>query len=291
MKPAPFRYHVPRSKADALSLLAELDNARLLAGGQSLVPMLNFRLVAPDHLIDLNRIPGLDAVEVDGKVIAIGAMARQRTLESCRECRAHVPLLADALTYVGHVQTRNRGTLGGSLCHLDPAAELVTAAAALEATLVAESRAGSRRIAFDLWSEGFLNNSLQRGEMLVRAEFPIWPREHGYAFREYARRHGDFAIVCVAALLTLAAGGRIARAAVAIGGCASAPQRLRVLEQRLVGAKPDAEVLAAAARMASAVETHSDPYVSADYRRHLAGVLTERALIAAAQRAAVGAQA
>lgn len=283
MKPAPFKYHAPRSKHEALQLLADNRDACLLAGGQSLMPMLNFRMLAPAHLIDLNRIAQLTGItSIDGK-LRIGAMTRQCDLACDAVISSELPLLQDALAHVGHVQTRNRGTLGGSLCHLDPSAELVTAAAALDATLIAESAADTRRIPFREWCAGPLTHTLRAGEMLVAVELSSWPRRHGHAFVEYARRKGDFAIVGVAALLVVNARNIITRAAVAIGGCAPAPQRPAALEQALLGRPATADTFKAAARLASTIEAHADAYVKADYRRHLARVLTERALTAAAQ--------
>ena len=284
MKAPAFTYHAPRSRAEVLGMLASLEGARLLAGGQSLMPLLNFRLAAPDHLIDLNRIPELSGIRVDGGTLHIGAMTRQREVQQSGLVHTHVPLLQAALAHVGHQQTRNRGTLGGSLCHLDPAAELITAASALDATLVAESARGTRRIPIASWCEGYLTNALEPGELLAHVEFPLWPSAHGAAFCEYARRKGDFAIVGVAALVTMN-GDTIDRIALAAGGCAAAPQRLTTVEQALVGRAPDAGTIREAARLASGIEAQSDPYVSGDYRRHLARVMTERALTDAVLRA------
>lgn len=288
MKPAPFIYHDPRTKAEALSLLATRENARLLAGGQSLVPMLNFRLATPDHLIDLNCIGELAGIECRAGTLRIGAMARQSEIELSEAVRTALPLLKEALAHVGHCQTRNRGTIGGSLCHLDPAAELVTAAVAADATLVAERAAGARRISIHEWCQGYLTNALAEDEMLTAVELPAWPAAHSYSFVEYARRHGDFAIVAVAVLMALQRGGQIERVSISIGGCAYRPVRLADAEATLEGKHPSAALFKSAGRMAAQVEAVSDPYVQADYRRHLARVLTERALTAAAGRARQG---
>lgn len=270
-------------------MIARLENSRVLAGGQSLVPMLNFRLLAPDHLVDINRIAELRGIEASGTALRIGATTRQAAIEASVEVVTYAPLLQEALTHVGHRPTRNRGTLGGSLCHLDPSAELVTASSALDATLIAESTSGLRRIPFASWCDGVLTNVLQPGEMLIAAEYPVWPAGHGYAFKEYARRSGDFAIVVVAALIALDARGAIERAALTVGGCAAAPQRLSAVEQELLGTRGEAASIREAARAAASVEAMSDPHVSAEYRRHLARVLTERALTEAVQRAVQGA--
>jgi carbon-monoxide dehydrogenase medium subunit len=288
MKPAPFEYHDPQSKSEVLALLAAKTNSRLLAGGQSLVPMLNFRLASPDHLIDINRVEALRGIAHSGGIFVLGAMTRQCEIEFSDELRAALPILREAIIHVGHRQTRNRGTLGGSLCHLDPSAELVTAAMALDATLIAESSKGARRITIADWGRGYLTNALSDDEMLTSVELPVWPAGHGYAFVEYARRHGDFAIVAVAVLMTLDTQGAIDRVAIAVGGCAASPVRLTQAESALKGNKPSIELFKSTARLASSIDALSDPYVKADYREHLARVLTERALGAAAKRARTG---
>jgi carbon-monoxide dehydrogenase medium subunit len=281
VKPAPFHYHSPRSKADALHLLATHDDARLLAGGQSLMPMLNFRLATPAHVIDINRVPELAGISVNHDVLTIGAMTRQCDVLASALVRKHAPLLTNALSHVGHQQTRNRGTIGGSLCHLDPSAELVTAAMTMDATLAVESTNGSRRLPMRDWVKGYLATALDMGEMLTRIEFPLWPATHRHAFVEYARRKGDFAIVGVAVLLEVNAHNTITRAALAIGGCAAAPQRPAAVEHALLGQPANAATFKAAARFVSSIEALSDAHVTAEYRLHLARVLTERALLQA----------
>jgi len=288
MKPAPFNYHDPCSKSEVLALLAAKENSRLLAGGQSLVPMLNFRLAAPDHVIDINRVEALRGVASRDNTFVLGAMTRQCDIEFSDELHAALPILRVAIMHVGHRQTRNRGTLGGSLCHLDPSAELVTAAMALDATLIAENSRGARRIAIADWGRGYLTNALSDDEMLIAVELPVWPAGHGYAFVEYARRHGDFAIVAVAVLMTLNTQGAIDRVAIAVGGCTANPLRLTEAESALAGNNPSAELFKSTARIASKIDALSDPFVKADYRKHLARVLTERALDAAAKRASAG---
>lgn len=288
MKPSPFKYHDPRSKLEAVQLLGTSENAFVLAGGQSLMPMLNFRALAPDHVIDLNHVSELAGIRCNEGVLTIGAMTRQCDVEFSDSVSTTLPLLQAALAHVGHRQTRNRGTFGGSLCHLDPSAELVTASMALDATLVAESRGAVRRIPIGAWCKGYLTNALERGEMLGEIELRVWPPGHGYAFVEYARRRGDFAIVGIAALMALDRSGSIARAAVAVGGCAAGPQRLYRIESALLGRRPDPALFRDVVRFAAEIETMSDAYVSAEYRAHIAPVLTERALIQAAARALKG---
>jgi len=250
--------------------------------------MLNFRLAAPEHVIDINRVEELRGVARRDGVFVLGAMARQCEIEYSDELHAALPILREAIIHVGHRQTRNRGTLGGSLCHLDPSAELVTAAMALDATLIAENSKGARRIPIAGWGRGYLTNALSDDEMLTAVELPVWPAGHGYAFVEYARRHGDFAIVAVAVLMTLNTQGAIDRVAIAIGGCTASPVRLTHAESALKGNKPSLELFKSAARLASNIDALSDPYVKADYRKHLARVLTERALDTAATRARMG---
>ncbi len=194
-------------------LLASLDNAKLLAGGQSLMPMLNMRFVLPDHVIDLNRVDGLSYIRENNGAIEIGAMTRQRDIEFSDLVRARCPLMHEAIAQVGHRQTRNRGTLGGSLCHLDPAAELVAVAATLDATVTVAGKAGTRSIAFADFPVAYMTPALNPDELLVGARFPCWREPHGHAFVEFSRRHGDFAIVSAAALLEEDGAGKVTRAA------------------------------------------------------------------------------
>ena len=195
MKPPPFSYYDPRTVTEAVALLSRLDNAKLLAGGQSLMPMLNMRFVQPDHVIDLNRVEGLSHIQLGGETLAVGAMTRQCDLEFHDGVRARCPLLHEALLQVGHRQTRNRGTLGGSLCHLDPAAELVTVAAALDAIVEVAGPRGAREIAFAEFPVAFMTPAIELDEIVTAVRFPLWAEGHGSAFVEFARRHGDFAIV------------------------------------------------------------------------------------------------
>jgi len=286
MKPAAFAYHDPTSLAEASALLARHENARLLAGGQSLIPMMNFRYVTPDHLIDLNTVAGLSGIHASGETLRLGAMTRQREVEFSAEIGRACPILIEALAQVGHRQTRNRGTIGGSLCHLDPAAELANIAALHDATLEAESARGRRRLGFAEFAHGYMTHALAQDEILTAIALEPWPRGHGYAFLELARRHGDFAIVAVGALLALDARGNIARAALAISGLGALPVRATKAQDLLRGAKPTRESFLAAAAEAGKLDAMSDAYVSAAYRQHLARTLTQRALERAAQRAA-----
>jgi carbon-monoxide dehydrogenase medium subunit len=285
MKPPPFAYHDPTTIEEAADLIGRLDNAMPLAGGQSLMPMLNFRVVAPDHLIDLNRLASLSYIDIKDGSGRFGAMTRQREIEFSTDVAKAFPVLHEALGHVGHRQTRNRGTIGGSLCHLDPSAELVNLTALHDGVLAAASRDGRREIRIADWVRGIMTNALEPNELLTGIALKAWPAGHGYAFEEFARRHGDFAITAVSCLLTLDSNGTIGRAALCVSGMSPAPVRVMDAERLLVGARPGHECFRAAAIAAEALDAMSDAYVTAAYRKHLARVLTYRALQRAAARA------
>src|SRR5580704_16964559 len=235
MKPPLFSYHDPRTTADVVGLLGSLDNAKLLAGGQSLMPMLNMRFVLPDHVIDLNRVDGLSYIRDSNGAIEIGAMTRQRDIEFSEVVQTRCPLMYEAIRQVGHRQTRNRGTLGGSLCHLDPSAELVSCAAALDAKVAVAGKNGTRSIDFAAFPVAYMTPAIELDELLTGATFPCWPRGHGYAFVEFARRHGDFAIVSAAVLIEEDNSGKVTRASVTLGGMGPAPVRASEVERALIG--------------------------------------------------------
>ena len=285
MKPAPFVYHAPDTLAAALDLMATLDNARPLAGGQSLMPMMNFRVATPDHLIDLGRVDGLTGIERVGDRLRIGAMTTQRTLEKSSLVREACPLLAEAIDHVGHQQTRNRGTLGGSLCHMDPGAELPVAAMALGAELVVASARGTRVLAFADFPMGYLTTALEPDEILTRVDLPIAGPREGWAFIEFNRRPADFAIVSVAVRLSLDDGGQIARAAIALGGVRPTPLKALDVETALTGQTPDMATIARAAAIIGTLDCEGDDLYPADYRRDLCETLTRRALTRAIDRA------
>jgi aerobic carbon-monoxide dehydrogenase medium subunit len=286
VKPPPFAYHAPQSVTETVGLLATLDNARLLAGGQSLMPMLNMRFAFPDHLIDLNRVAGLSGIAVVGQTLRIGAMTRQRDVLDDPIVQQRLPLMAEALTHVGHRQTRNRGTIGGSLCHLDPAAELVSVAAALDATLDIVGPDGARCIPMSAFPLGYMTPSLAPQEMLTAVSIPLPPARHGHCFTEFSRRHGDFAIVSAAAVLTLDERGRIDQASVTLGGVGAVPLRMTAVEASLRGNSPSAALFAEIARGCDAIDAMEDAQVPAWYRRRLAVVLVRRALDTAHARLA-----
>jgi aerobic carbon-monoxide dehydrogenase medium subunit len=278
MKPPPFSYHDPSTIADVVGLLGRLDNAKLLAGGQSLMPMLNMRFVLPDHIIDLNRVEGLSFIRESANALEIGGMTRQRELEFSDVVRRHCPLMHEAIRLVGHRQTRNRGTLAGSLCHLDPSAELVSVAAALDATVIVNGPKGQREVPFAAFPVAYMTPAIELDELVTAARFPDWPQRHGYAFIEFSRRHGDFAIVSAAALLVEDTAGRITRASVTISGMGSAPIRATAVEQGLIGHAPDDNLLREICESCREFEATDDVHAPSAYRQHLAVVLSRRAL-------------
>jgi len=278
MKPPPFSYHDPQTIDEAVALLGRLDNAKLLAGGQSLMPMLNFRFVQPDHIIDLNRVEGLSYIREANGALEVGGMTRQRDLEFSDVAQARWPIIHEALLNVGHRQTRNRGTIGGSLCHLDPAAELVTLACGHDAAVTVAGPNGQRTIPFAEFPVGYMTPALELNEMLVAISFPQWAPGHGYAFVEFSRRHGDFAITSAAALLEGDAAGKITRASVTLGGMGIAPVRAREVEAAITGQVPSGKLFRDACESCRAFEALDDVHAPASYRQHLATVLSRRAL-------------
>ena len=288
MKPPPFSYHDPRTAADVVGLLGSLDNAKLLAGGQSLMPMLNMRFVLPDHVIDLNRVDGLSYIRERDGAIEIGAMTRQRDIEFSDLVRERCPLMHEAITQVGHRQTRNRGTLGGSLCHLDPSAELVSVAAAVDAKVAVTGKNGTRSIAFANFPAGYMMPSIELDELVTGATFPCWAAGHGYAFVEFARRHGDFAIVSAAALIEEDNNGKVTRASVTLGGMGPAPVRAHDVERALIGEKIEENRLREICEVLRQLDAIEDIHAPASYRQQLATVLPRRALLKAHERIAKG---
>ena len=287
MKPPRFEYFAPGSVDEALALLAQHgEGAKVLAGGQSLVPLLNFRLVRPSHLIDLNEIPGLGYIREENGWLVIGGMTRQRALEQSALVRERCPLLADAMPQIGHAQIRNRGTIGGSLAHADPAAELPAVVAALEGQLVVRGARGQRVVAPEQFFVSYLTTSLEAAELLVEVRLPVAAPRTGTAFMEVSRRHGDFALVGVAASLTLDEAGKCTKSALALTGAGPTPVVAREAARTLIGVKPTAEAFEEVGRQVSALlQPDSDLHASAEYRKHVGGVLARRALARAIARA------
>ena len=283
MKPAPFTYHDPATIDDVVALYATLENARPLAGGQSLVPMMNFRYVTPDHLIDLNGVAELAKISLGPKIV-LGAMTRQRDIEFSQDVKQACPILHEALLHVGHRQTRNRGTIGGSLCNLDPSAETPAMMLLHDARMTIRSARGARDMAIEDFAQGFMTTALDSDEILVDAQFDAWPSGHGFGFCEYARRHGDYAIASAGVLMTTDQLGRVARLAIVIGGLGPVPQRLRETEAAALGEPLGERLIDEIVHAASSLEAMDDAHVSGAYRQHLAGVLVRRAMQKAISR-------
>ena len=288
MKAAPFEYARATSVAEACALLREHgDNAKLIAGGQSLVPMMAMRLSRPGLLVDINEIAALKFVALETSVARAGACTRQCVIERDTALAARVPLLSQALAWVGHSQTRNRGTVGGSLMHADPAAELPLVAQVLGATLVLRSVDGVRALPAADFFIAPLTSTAKADECLEEIHWPLWTEPcTGSAFTETSRRHGDFAIVAAAAQVAVDAEGRCVRASFGIGGGNSTPLAFPKIAARLAGTRLDEQTIIDAAHAAAAeVEFSTDLHAGADYRRHLAETLAARALREARARA------
>ena len=290
MKPPPFEYLAPRSLDEAVAALAEHgDEAKAMAGGQSLVPLLAFRLARPSVIVDLNGIGGLDGARLDGETLELGALTRQRDVERLPGLRERCPMIVEAIEQVGHVAIRNRGTVGGSLVHADPAAEWTALALGLEAELDVVGPSGTRTVPAREFLVSTFMTALEPDELLTGVRMRGPNGRTGSCFLELARRHGDFALAGVGALLTLDESGVVADARIALIGVAETAVRSPSAEQRLVGHPPTSEVVAeAAGAVAGDLDPNSDIHASADYRRHVAGVLVRRALETAAQRARGG---
>lgn len=290
MKPATVDYHRAESREHALSLLQEYgDEAKLLAGGQSLVPLMSFRLVQPGVLIDLNRVADLAHMGEDKDHLVIGSMVRQRAVETSSMIRDQAPLLSEALGHVGHVTIRNRGTIGGSLAHADPAAELPVALLVLDGEVVVDGVAGQRIVKGKDFFIGTLTTSLAPDELLTAVRVPRPAMGVGVGLAELSRRHGDFAIVVAMALVQLAPDGTCRAVRIAVGGAQSIPARLPQAESILVGVEPgSASIEEAAQAAASAVSPVADVHAPAEYRREMTRVFVKRALTQAAKRAKDG---
>ena len=279
MKPAKFEYHVPASVEEALQILARYQGeARVLAGGQSLVPMMNFRLATPAAIVDLNCVAGLAEIGAADGVVTIGAMVRQRRIEFAPMIAEKLPLLSAATRWIGHLPTRTRGTIGGSIAHADPAAEIPMILQVLEGEVVVRGPQGERRIAASDLFLAPLTTSLAADEIITEVRFPAMPAGACHAIEEFARRKGDFAIAAISVML-VRDGERCTMARLATAGIGPVTVRFRdveaILEERGLG---DAAIVSAAEKAAELVEPMSDQHGSADYRRHLTGVLTRRAV-------------
>jgi CO/xanthine dehydrogenase FAD-binding subunit len=284
MKPAPFKYLAARTLEEAIEALVHADgDGKVLAGGQSLVPMLNFRLLEPAWLVDINRIPGLDAIREEAGTVRIGALTRHKVTESAPLIAAAFPVVTAAMSHVAHFGVRNRGTIGGSLAHADPAAELPMLAMLLDASITTQSANGKRSIAAKDFFQGTLATALESTEIVTEIALPKLPPATGFSFVEISRRPGDFAIAAIAVTITQHQ-GRCTQARIAMAGVGATPMRFPDAEHVLLGQSIDAATTqAAAAIVRERCEPQTDLHGSADYRRHLVGHLTARGITAAAR--------
>jgi carbon-monoxide dehydrogenase medium subunit len=285
VKPAHFSYVSAASVADAIAALSAYGaDAKVIAGGQSLMPTMNMRLARPGFLVDINGISDLSYIRETGSGLAIGALTRHSTVESSAVVRRVNPLIVDAVRYIGHLEIRNRGTIGGSLAHNDPSGEYPLIARLLDAQIVLAGANGERVVAARDFLVGYLTTDVRPGELVTEVRMPGLAPRTGWAIIELARRHGDFAIVSVATTVTVDATGAVTEARLAVGGVAGVPH-LAEATRRLVGLRPSAVDLAAVgAAVAAEVEPESDAIATADYRKHLTDVLSRRALMTAMQR-------
>jgi CO/xanthine dehydrogenase FAD-binding subunit len=290
MKPSVFKYFDPTSVDEAIGLLQRYgEDAKILAGGQSLVPMMNFRVARPKVLVDINKVQGLSYIREEGEEIAIGALTREREVERATLVREKCPILSEAVSHIGHLPVRTRGTIGGSLVHADPSAEIPTVICALGGSMKAVGPSGERSLGPEEFFLTYLTSALGPDEILTEVRVPVLPPGTGWSFLELSRRHGDFAIVAVASIVGLDGDGRCNRAAIALGGVAPTPIRAREAEEALLGRALEGALLEEAGRLgAEATEPESDYHASADYRRDMARVFVRRGLEEAIERAKGG---
>ena len=286
MKPPLFAYKAPKTLDEAIAALAGDDDALVLAGGQSLLPAMNFRLAAPSLLIDIQHVEGLKGVSIEDGRIVVKAMTRHRELELDERVRQANPLIAEVMEHVAHVPIRNRGTVVGSLCHADAAAEMPMLLVLLGGSVIAQSSAGRREIAADDFFQSHLTTSRRREEIIVEAQFPVLAPDAGWAFDEVTRRQGDFAIVGVGAIVRFDAQGNAGDVRLAACGIAASPVRLHEAEKLLVGTSlADSDIGAAATAARASVTAPDDIYASAAYRRRAVAALLRRMVAKAAARA------
>lgn len=286
MKPPAFKYFAAESVEEAVSILAQHgDEAKVIAGGQSLVPMLNFRLLSPSVIVDINAIPGLDQIEDYNGGLKIGALTRHFSLETSQAVSKRFPVLSAAMIHVAHLAIRNRGTIGGSLSHADPAAELPTIAVLLDAKITVARSGGERVIDARGFFESALNSALEDDEIVTQIEFPALPARTGWGFHEFTRRSGDFGLAGVAVTMTQS-GKNATNVRIALLGVDETPIRATEAESLLNGNEYSMDGVRAAVEIVrDSIEPNNDLHASADYRRHLVGILTERALTSAWRRA------
>jgi CO/xanthine dehydrogenase FAD-binding subunit len=289
MKPAPFEYHVPKSLDEALSLLSQHGfDAKVLAGGQSLVPTMNFRLAQPSVLIDINRIAELFYIQPqNGSGLCIGAMTRQREVERSPLVAKLAPLIAETMPHIAHPQIRNRGTIGGSLAHADPSSELPAVMVALDANFLLRKKDGERMVSARDFFIDLFTTALEPDELLTEIQVPLLSPQTGWAFKEIARRHGDYALVGVAAIVAVDANSKCQQARLVFLSVGNGPVVAEQAAQALIGQTPSPKLFQETAQLASEkdIDPPTDIHASSEFRRHLAKVLTEQALAVAFDRA------
>ena len=287
MYPAAFDYHAPKNVKEALGLLGKLkDDAKILAGGHSLIPMMKLRLAQPKHLIDLGRVSGLSGIKADGKALAIGAMTTHWEIESSSTVKSKLPVLAEVAALIGDPAVRNKGTVGGSLAHADPAADWPAAMLALGAELVCEGPKGKRKVGVDQWFLGLMETALKDREILVQVRVPLLPAGSGAAYLKFPHPASRFAVVGVCAAVTLDKQGTCTKASVAVTGAGTKALRAKGVEAALVGKKLTAAAIEAAAQKAAeGVDVQADLQGSVEYKAHLCRVFAKRAIEAAVKRA------
>ncbi|HKB24418.1 MAG TPA: xanthine dehydrogenase family protein subunit M [Methylomirabilota bacterium] len=287
MYPATFQYHSPKNVKEALGLLGKhKDEAKVLAGGHSLIPMMKLRLAQPKHLVDLRRVPGLSGIKADGKALAIGAMTTHWAIESSSTVKSKLPVLAEVAALIGDPAVRNKGTIGGSLAHADPAADWPAAILALGAEMVCEGPKGKRKVAADQWFLGLMATALKDRELLVQVRVPLLAPGSGAAYLKFPHPASRFAVVGVCAAVTLDKQGVCTKASVAVTGAGTKAVRAKGVEAGLVGKKLDAAAIEAAAQKAAeGVDVQADLQGSVEYKAHLCRVFAKRALTEAVKRA------
>ncbi|MGH7354563.1 MAG: FAD binding domain-containing protein [Candidatus Rokuibacteriota bacterium] len=287
MYPASFEYHAPTNLKDALGLLGRLEDAKLLAGGHSLVPMMKLRLAQPKHVIDLRKVPGLAGIKEDGGALVIGAMTTHWQVESSSVVKSKVPMLSEVAALIGDPMVRNKGTIGGSLAHADPAADWPAAVIALGAEMVCEGAKGRRTVKVDDWFTGLMETAVGEHELLVEVRVPVWAAGSGAAYMKFPHPASRFAIVGVGAAVSLDKQGTCTKAGVGVTGAGTKAVRARGVEAALTGKKLDAATIEAAAQKAvEGVDVQADPLQgSVEYKSHLLRVFARRSLEAAVKRA------
>ena len=286
MYPAAFDYHAPSSVKDALKLLDKLDDAKLLAGGHSLIPMMKLRLAQPKHLIDLGKVKGLAGIKEEKGVIVVGAMTTHWEVESSKILKAKVPVVSETAAVIGDPAVRNKGTIGGSLAHGDPAADMPATAIALGFEFVCEGAKGKRTVKVDDWFKGLMETALKDGEILTAIRIPVWPDGSGSCYMKFPHPASRFAVVGVCAAVTLDKGGVCKKVGVGVTGAGTHAVRAKGVEAALLNKRLDAATIEAAAQKAAdGVDVQADLQGSVEYKAHLCRVFARRALEAAVKRA------